>query len=241
MAWIYLAESEGFSSAYLHGYPQSLIVRLTDTAKESFCREWHRGKSQEPRYGMILEPSRRNILGEKSISLPEDSPARTSALQELARAWTASDLAFSLKSSDSFASYDPVSSSWRTFQLSILGGLTEFSWNSMRSGLMRGGLLFQPRSLAAVTFENDGSRFLPTPTASDYGKNVGRKSDGTPSGRDRWSLTVRARRGELPGHPKGSLNPEWIEQAMGYPCGWTAITDWVTQWYRPKREKRLCG
>jgi len=136
--------------------------------------------------------------------------------------------------------FDRDSFSWKTSQLSLFGGLIEFSWNSLRWGMILDGLLYQPQKLEPSIFENDGS-YLPTPTASDYGKNVGRKQDNTPSGRSRYSLTYRARRGELPNHPRGKLNPVWIEQAMGYPSRWTEIEPWAMQWFRPKREKRLKG
>lgn len=39
----------------------------------------------------------------------------------------------------------------------------------------------------------------------------------------------------------GQLNPTWVEWLMGYPPEWTALEDWATQWFRPKREKRLKG
>jgi len=242
MAWIYLAESAGFTSAYLHGYPQPLIVRQTHTARESFCREWHRGKSERLQYGMTLEPLNAPTWNELPLTLSsEDSRARTLALQELEKAWEESEVDYSLKSSDWLASFDLSSFSWKTSQLSLFEGLIEFSWSSLRSGTIVDGRLYQPQRLEPSIFVNDGS-FLPTPTACDYGKNVGRKSDGiTPSGRDRWSITVRAKRGELPGHPKGKLHPEWIEQAMGYPVRWTELEDWAIAWFRFKRVKRSCG
>jgi len=37
----------------------------------------------------------------------------------------------------------------------------------------------------------------------------------------------------------GQLNPAWVEWLMGYPCGWTVLEDWATQWFRPKRGKPL--
>jgi DNA (cytosine-5)-methyltransferase 1 len=55
--------------------------------------------------------------------------------------------------------------SWKTSQLSLFGGLTEFSWNSMHWGMMRDGQLFQPQRWEPRTFA-DESGFLPTPTAS---------------------------------------------------------------------------
>ena len=237
MAWIYLAESVESHLPYPRGSEQGPIVKTTDTLKLCCCREYMMDDYHELQSGTTLH----RLAGpcyQVSTSSTEDSHARTLALRELEEAWMGSDLDSFQKYCDSLANYDRGSSSWKTSQQSLFGGLTEFSWESLRWGMIVDGRLFQPQNLVPSTLENDGS-YLPTPTASDYGRNTGRKSDGTPSGRDRWSLTVRARCGELPNHPKGSLNPEWIEQAMGFPVGWTAIEDWVMQWFRPKREKRL--
>lgn len=241
MAWIYLAASEGLLSHWNPGYDRSPTVRTIDMHKPFSCPECEREEFLSPRFGMTCGLSGGTNYPDAWTSSMVDSPARTSALQELERAWGESDPDSWSNYSALLASASPDSSSWRTYQLSLLGGLTEYSWDSMRWGMMRDGQLSQPAKWVPFILENDGT-YLPTPTACDYGKNVGRKSDGiTPSGRDRWSLTVRARRGELPGHPKGVLNPEWIEQAMGFPIGWTAIEDWATPFIQKQREKHSCA
>jgi hypothetical protein len=45
-------------------------------------------------------------------------------------------------------------------------------------------------------------------------------------------ISALAAQGKLPGHPKGKLNPEWIEQAMGYYSGWTEVAEWVMPFIR---------
>src|SRR3990167_2017977 len=49
---------------------------------------------------------------------------------------------------------------------SLWMGFNDFSWSSMRWGLMRAGLLFQPKRWEPRISEND-SGSLPTPTASE--------------------------------------------------------------------------
>ncbi len=240
MAWIYLAESVDSRWLSHPGPDQPLIVRTTDMLNRVFCTTCGPDDFLWLQSGMTCLHCEQSTYDTESISFTGDSPARISALRALGKVWQVADQAYFSKSPDSLANFDPPSFSWKTSQQSLFGGLTAFSWSSLRWGTTVDGRLYQPLKWEPSIFENDGS-YLPTPTACDYGKNVGRKSDGiTPSGLDRWSLTVRARRGELPGHPKGSLNPEWIEQAMGYPIGWTDTMGLETPLYRPKPAKRSC-
>lgn len=238
MGWIFLAESVESRWLSHPGPDQSPIVKTTDTLNRVFCLTCGPDDFLWLQSGMTCLHCEANTYDMESISFLGDSPARISALRELGAAWQEGDQAYFSKSPDSLANFDQDSFSWRTSQLSLFGGLTEFFWSSLRWGTTVDGRLYQPQKWEPSIFVNDGS-YLPTPTASDYGKNVGRRSDGiTPSGRDRWSLTVLSRRGELPGHPKGLFNPEWNEQAMGYPVGWTDITGLEMQWFQPKQERR---
>ena len=216
------------------------MSKMTDMHSQFFCPECQQPTYPMPQFGTMCEHLSLTYFQNPLTLCTEVSLARTLALQEIEKAWQVSEADFSLKSSDWCVSYDQDSFSWRTSQLSLFGGLIEFSWSSLRSGMILGGQLFQPQKLVPRIFENDGF-YLPTPTASDYGKNQGRKQDNTPSGRSRYSLTYRARRGEVPNHPKGKLNPEWVEQAMGYNSQWTEIEPWAIAWFRPKREKLLKG
>lgn len=248
MAWIYLAELEGSASPLNLGSERSPTVSVTDMPKPFCFQEWPRECSIRPQFGMTCEALREKC-SRQSTSLAEDFPARTLVRRELAEAWKASEVVYSLKSFDSLANFDPASFSWRTSQLSLFGGLTAFSWNSLRWGSIVGGRLYQPQRLEPFTAESDGgyldtptvsratyrTQKMPTPTANRYGSNVSSSSGATV----RLSLDGMALRGILPGHPKGSLNPEWEEQAMGFQIGWTGLPAWAIAWFRPRRGKRL--
>jgi hypothetical protein len=153
---------------------------------------------------------------------------------------------------DSLASYDPDTSSWRTCQLSVFGGLSEFSETWPRAGLMRSGTVYQRVPLVPLTREIE-SGLWPTPVAQEggVGKNPaarGRKLHievqkwPTPRREDYKGASSkgpcairRVATGEanLPEAVQmdtpGPLNPTWVEWLMGYPLGWTALEGWGTR------------
>lgn len=238
MAFLYLAEAEHSISHSMSGSEPSPTVKTTDTLKPSCCRECGTVSFILPQSGMTCELCGATRWATGSTSFVGDSPARTLALQEMERAWRETEADLSLIYCVSSVRRDHNSSSWKTSQRSLIEDMETFSGPWQTWGTMQDGHVFQQARLEPFILENDGT-YLPTPTACDYGKNVGRKSDSlTPSGPDRWSLTVRARRGELTGHPKGALNPEWIEQAMGCPIGWTVIESWAIPFIQKPRKKR---
>lgn len=232
MAWIYSRESVGLASLSNNGFEQSPIVNLTDTLRASYCLECDQVTLILPQSGTMCELSKAKCF-RKSTSSAEVSHAKTLALPELEQAWQESEAVFFLKSQDLQASYAPDSFSWKTSQLSLFGGLTEFSWSSLRWGMMQDGRLYQPRALEPVTAEIDGG-YLPTPTASIEGSNCSPGSTNR-----RMGLSQLARKGLLPGHPAGSLNPQWVDQAMGYPSDWTALDATATAWFLQQRKQRL--
>ena len=123
------------------------------------------------------------------------SPAKTSAPQEPATVSTASVVASSLKPPELLARYDLTTRCWRTSQLSLLGGLTEFSESWPRSGMTLSGIAYQLQPLAHRTYAT-GSGSLPTPTATPYGTNQGGSMGRT--GKVRMSLPQMARTGRWP-------------------------------------------
>jgi DNA (cytosine-5)-methyltransferase 1 len=94
------------------------------------------------------------------------SPARTSAWREKALGSTALARDYGANTPDLLASFDRDTSSWRTSQLWLEGGLTEFSETWPRSGLMRNGIAYRLPPLAPLTDEI-GSGLWPTPRAED--------------------------------------------------------------------------
>jgi len=67
----------------------------------------------------------------------------------------------------------------------------------------------------------------PTPTVQMSRPDMNRQNRPT-SGSDDLGSAMKKETG-------GQLNPTWVEWLMGYPCGWTVLEDWATQWFRPKR------
>ena len=66
-----------------------------------------------------------------------------------------------------FASYDPATSSWRTPQGCLMGGLTEFSGTWPTSGMMRNGSAYLLQPLVLPMF-GIGCGLVPTPGANDW-------------------------------------------------------------------------
>src|SRR4051812_29538555 len=104
----------------------------------------------------------------ESTSSAAASPARTSHSPARAQGSTAPARVFGSSTPESFASFDPATSSWRTSQLSVLGASTEFSETWPRAGLMRSGTAYQLQPLVRLTRGTaSGSLRTPTPTAGD--------------------------------------------------------------------------
>jgi hypothetical protein len=198
------------------------------------------------------------------MSSAEDSPARTSALPERALAWLERVAGSGLNTSDSFASYDRATSSWRTSQLCLDGDLALFSEIWPRAGMTRNGIAFQHQPLAPRTdVTESGSWPTTTLTDSKNGANAtANRREGesfnpgvtlvdavrmwpTPTARDHksdsCSAEFRAKRDAmtmgktLPWEVGGLLNPTWVEWLMGYPTEWTALKDWGTRSSRKSR------
>ena len=171
MAWIYLAASEEGQSLWHHGCGRSPIAKATSLRKTTYLSSNKKEKSRLRQSGTTYERS----IDESSrafqlTSYMGDGLARTLVQRDLERAWAESDQDLSLKSSDSFANSDQHGYSWKTHQTSLFQDFQDFSWISMRWGMMRDGLLYQPRRWKPRICVND-SGCLPTPTASEYGTN----------------------------------------------------------------------
>jgi hypothetical protein len=205
--------------------------------------------SRLSRYGMTCEPltdvgGTALLMWFRAVSL-----VRTSASPGRARASTGRGLDSGGTWRASLAKYDPNSSTWRTAQSSLLGGLDESSVTWPRSGSMRNGTLYQRATLARITPESE-SGLLPTPTATDHKSEsmspelVMRRAMESKRG---VRLTERLHRMMLPTPTAGNdhsggrmdewggstnpfrgtelgrlpLNPCWVEERMGWPIGWT--------------------
>lgn len=151
-------------------------------------------------------------------SYVEGSRAKTSVAQESKPASMESDQDSGVSLRGSFAHYDRDSLSWRTSQLCLDGGLSEFSETWPRAGMMRNGIAFQLQPSAPLT-DVIGSSSLHTPTAT------GNQAAPSMRGRDRGSWYPTQATGESFSGTRGGghVNPRWVEWLMGFPDGWTEL------------------
>lgn len=248
---------------FRHGPEQRPTVKTSHTHKLFSCPECREENSKSHPSGMTLEQSQGKCCL-LSILFTAVSLVRTSARQDLERAWKGSEADFSSKSSGSLKKFDQLSSSLKMSQQSGHADLHAFSLSSPLYGMTAGGRLSLPQKLEPRTLGKDGS-CLPTPCVKQGGYNVGGGSGRV--GRVRPSLAMMARKNLWPtpdtgggGRRKarskangakiqvrladavgGLLNPTWVEWLMGYPLGWTALEDWATQWFRSRRARRSKG
>ena len=113
---------------------------------------------------------------------------------------------------ESFAFYDPDTSSWKTSQRSLFEEWVPFSETWPRSGTMRNGRCYRREPLVPTTFAK-GRLWLPTPTT------VGNQS--CPS----MAKNGRGCKEAIEKYRGCYTNPEWVEEFMGFPRGHTALED----------------
>jgi hypothetical protein len=141
------------------------------------------------------------------------------------------------------AKYDHNTSSWRTSQHCLEGGLTAFSETWPRSGMMRSGTAYQLPPLVRLT-DATGSGLWPTPNTSEAKSDTLNIKNRVQKGKQimlchavRMFPTPAARDYKDAGYPAelnrnsvtlatiagGSLNPMWVEWLMGFPTDHTAL------------------
>ena len=180
MAWIYLAESEDSPRPWRPGCGRSPTVSMTDTPRQSYCRECQGEIYHVLPSGMMSGHSAKcSSLLEQLTSSMAASPVRTSVLRDVERAWTASAVDFIGSCTASSKSANQLSLFSKTSQRSAPVALSEWSGHLPISGMTVDGHVYQPQKLVPRTCAADGS-YLPTPAAHRSGSsNNGKRPDGT--------------------------------------------------------------
>ncbi len=111
-------------------------------------------------------PSLERSQGNSSSVAGSRNCAKTSAPQAKEPDWTEIEAAFGQKCRGLLARFDPATSSWRTAQYSLLGGLEEFSETWPRWGMVVAGESWE-LTMPALLTSGTGFGLLPTPTAQD--------------------------------------------------------------------------
>ena len=194
--------------------------------------------SRLSRFGMTFKPLTVDRGEELLMSYREAFHAKTSPSQEKETAWMGSEAECGTKWRGWLAKLDPDSSLWRTAQCSLLEEEPELLQTLPRSGMTRGGLLWELRMSERRTKGTD-SGFWATPTVcGNHNRKGASKTSGdglatpvarfpTPTRRDYKSGTgAQPREGHSPPLSSaigGTLNPTWVEWLMGWPVGWTDL------------------
>jgi 5-methylcytosine-specific restriction endonuclease McrA len=134
------------------------------------CNPCHIQKSRADRRGVVpLEASSTSSESMSSVEASRER-ARTSQSPDAAKGSTGHARVFGASTPDSLAFYDPATSSWRTFETSLLAtaddGSEEFLETWPSSGMTRNGVSYRLLTPGHPTSAS-GSGLLPTPTAAD--------------------------------------------------------------------------
>ena len=142
----------------------------------------------------------------------EDSPAKICHSQEEAQGSTGSKADSGLSITASLRKPGRRGSSSKTSRPFDLADWTECSGRSLRSGMMRNGIVYPLQPLVRLTVETE-SGLWPTPCARAW-----RDNGKSPSELARHTKTLAT-------HAGGPLNPTWVEWLMGFPVGWTELNN----------------
>ena len=247
MSWHFLQgqEAASWEASSLDGAPFALSS-LLPTAAPSCSHGSETDVCHDFRSGMTCGASTESPGEGASMSSLAVSPARTSALPAEELASAGSDQDSGPRWPESFARYDRDTHSWKTRQLSLLGGSESFSETWPRWGTMRTGECWEQTMPVLPIVASGSGLSLPTPTVQDaHGRDRHNQQDGSVI----LSLLGRARMWPTPVSTDGShggrvtpregreggnlieavseqiggqLNPTWVELLMGWPAGWTS-------------------
>jgi hypothetical protein len=255
MSWLFSqALVEEFSAGTCSDGEPSAQLNVMPTPHKFWRNDKTIECSDLSRFGRTCAVLTESRGAELLMSFREAFRARTSVLPAKVQDSTAQSPASGEKWHGSWARFDPATSSWRTPQFSLLGGLEPFSETWPRSGLMRDGACFPLPNAEPLTSANE-SGLWPTPCTPNGGR-VNKASGmakkwATPTTRDYRSeqcsvgyqdLRDAETRGKTLGwmakswsastEKPGSLSPEFHLWLMGWPTGWTALEPLEMDRYR---------
>ena len=133
--------------------------------------------SRLSRFGMTFKPLTADRGEELLMLYREAFPVRTSQSQEKETAWTGSEAECGTKWRGWLAKLDPASSLWRTAQCSLLEEEPELLQTLPRSGMTRGGLLWElPMSERRINATGFGLWATPTVCGNHNRKGASKTS-----------------------------------------------------------------
>lgn len=189
MNWHYLQELVAeFSEASCSDGAQSVPSSLSHSAKKCCSKDSATDCSPSSPSGATSRPSTGDPGVDAWISSLAVSRARTSPAPEQEQASKENGQGSGEKWLGSWVRYDHASSSWKTRQCLLLGGLAEYSATWPRWGTMRAGECWERTMPELLTDATGSGSSVPTPRASDAdrggrGELLHWTKTGTPRGR----------------------------------------------------------
>lgn len=232
MVWICLAELEESQSLLVNTSDQSPTAKSTPIVKEYCSQELPTDYWVMQLSGTTLKVFLDNNSKESLTSFTVASLVKTSALQEMEKAWKESKADYFLrscawpkKSSPNSYSLKIQKEFWPREESKLLNRLPP-------SGIAAVGLLKAVKRLDHPNLVKDGFVW-PTPVATDY------KRRDWPADRKRKSPNINCMLNIKNNTTGLKTNPNFLEWLMSYPFGWTELSHWVIPFVLNKRKKRL--
>ena len=204
--------SDGEQSVQSSGNPTQLAYCAPDKMTDF---------SRLSRFGMMFKPLTEDRGEELLMSYLEGFHVKTSPQPEKVQALTESEAECGKKWHGSFAKYDQDSSSWKTHQCSLLGGLDEFLETWPQWGLMRNGECWDQSTQNYRLIEIDCG-LLPAPLATDW-KETGKVERQAKDWENQDYGHQKRPAMFYASFYKESMPPEFEEIMMGWPLGWTDL------------------
>ena len=234
MSWHYLQEQEAASweEGSLDGAPDALL-RLMPTLEVSSCPDKETVSSNHSQSGttsthLTEDPGNRQLM-----LFPVDFPVKTSAQRVSVKDLPESVLDYGTKCLELLKRFNLGLSLRKTVRTCVSMDSAPLSKDLPRWGMSADGACWE-LGMSAHPIRETGCGYLPTPTANQTWKsNQGGapgKRDGKWIGKKRLTLAGMAESGEwsdlLPevSRIRGPLNPMWVEWLMGWPVGWTDLS-----------------
>jgi len=267
MSWLFsqVLVEEYLGENFLDG-EQSAPLSGSNTQQAYCAPDKMTDFSRLSQFGMMCKPLTESHGKELLTLYREGFHAKTSQQQEKAQGLTVKHQECGEKWQGSFVKYSPDTSSWKTHQCSLLGGLDEFSETWPQWGLMRDGECWEQRTLEQ-TIRGTGfglspngvdSFHAPNTTGLDGGSNSRRalrkKMENWPTpcstdykgsgktGELRDRLDYAVERGATKSKTyseaptSGQLNPDWVEWLMNWPIKWSDLNGFNKQEFQRWQE-----
>lgn len=157
--------------------PVSVLSNLMNIAAKHCSNASETASCHDFRSGMMSEPLMAVRGAELLTSLPADFPARASAPLATAQGWTMKKVGCGANKPESLATFDPVTSSWKTRQCSLFEAGCECLATLPRWGMTVAGELYplptpsgllELRAWITNALESGSWQRMETPTTQDH-------------------------------------------------------------------------